>query len=152
MERERCVSARTSEWHAWRVLTEASILACAARAIVNCQRGFFEALAQRMTLAHWEVEWDAQPFRISAVPPRTIGKMIHQRRGESTNRSVRVDDILELQVGGDKHLSKLEQREGALAWMEQQVAAASRREELGTAYHVAAGGQLVIRWPHDSGQ
>ena len=58
----------------------------------------------------------------------------------------------ELQVGGDKHLSKLEQREGALAWMEQQVAAASRREELGTAYHVAAGGQLFILWPHDSGQ
>ena len=22
--------------------------------------------------AHWDVEWDAQPFRISAVPPRTI--------------------------------------------------------------------------------
>ena len=49
-----------------------------ARAVVNCQRGFFDALAARFTRAHWEVEWDAQPFRISAVPPRTIGKMIHQ--------------------------------------------------------------------------
>ena len=49
-----------------------------ARSVVNCQRGFFDAYAARMTRAHWEVEWDAQPFRISAVPPRTIGKMIHQ--------------------------------------------------------------------------
>ena len=49
-----------------------------ARAVVNCQRGFFDAFAARLTRAHWEVEWDAQPFRISAVPPRTIGKMIHQ--------------------------------------------------------------------------
>ena len=48
------------------------------RAIVNCQRGFFDALAERLTLAHWEVEWDAQPFRIAATPPRTIGKMMHQ--------------------------------------------------------------------------
>jgi len=31
-----------------------------------------------MTAAHWEVEWDAQPFRIAATPPRTIGKMLHQ--------------------------------------------------------------------------
>ena len=49
-----------------------------ARAVVNCQRGFFDALTARFTRAHWEVEWDAQPFRIAAVPPRTIGKMIHQ--------------------------------------------------------------------------
>lgn len=49
-----------------------------ARSAVNCQRAFFDALADRMTRAHWEVEWDAQPFRISAVPPRTIGKMLHQ--------------------------------------------------------------------------
>ena len=48
------------------------------RAVVNCQRGFFDALTARFTRAHWEVEWDAQPFRIAAVPPRTIGKMIHQ--------------------------------------------------------------------------
>jgi hypothetical protein len=48
------------------------------RTVVDCQRGFFDALADRFTRAHWEVEWDAQPFRISAVPPRTIGKMIHQ--------------------------------------------------------------------------
>ena len=27
---------------------------------------------------HWEQEWDAQPFRIAAVPPRTMGKMLHQ--------------------------------------------------------------------------
>ena len=38
-----------------------------ARAVVNCQRGFFDALADRFTRAHWQVEWDAQPFRISAV-------------------------------------------------------------------------------------
>lgn len=57
----------------WRTEWNAS-----ARSVVNCQRGFFEAFAHRLTLAHWEVEWDAQPFRISAVPPRTIGKMIHQ--------------------------------------------------------------------------
>ena len=44
-----------------------------ARSVVRCQRGFFDALAARFTAAHWEVEWDAQPFRISAVPPRTIG-------------------------------------------------------------------------------
>lgn len=47
-------------------------------AVTNCQRGFFEALQARMTAAHWEVEWDAQPFRIAASPPRTIGKMLHQ--------------------------------------------------------------------------
>ena len=44
----------------------------------NCQRAFFDALADRMTRAHWDVEWDAQPFRIAAVPPRTIGKLLHQ--------------------------------------------------------------------------
>ena len=49
-----------------------------ARAVVDCQRGFFDAFAQHLTRAHWEVEWDAQPFRIAAVPPRTIGKMLHQ--------------------------------------------------------------------------
>ena len=57
----------------WRAEWNAS-----ARAVTNCQRGFFDALADRFTRAHWQVEWDAQPFRISAVPPRTIGKMIHQ--------------------------------------------------------------------------
>ena len=49
-----------------------------ARTVVDCQRGFFDALASSFTRAHWQVEWDAQPFRISAVPPRTIGKMLHQ--------------------------------------------------------------------------
>eukprot|EP00966_Prymnesium_polylepis_P062084 1440416-Prymnesium_polylepis.1 len=49
-----------------------------ARAVVNCQRGFFDALADKMTRAHWEQEWDAQPFRLAATPPRTIGKMLHQ--------------------------------------------------------------------------
>jgi len=43
-----------------------------------CQRGFFAALAAVLTRAHWEQEWDAQPFRIAAVPPRTMGKMVHQ--------------------------------------------------------------------------
>jgi hypothetical protein len=47
-------------------------------AVTNCQRGFFQALQARMSAAHWEVEWDAQPFRIAATPPRTIGKMLHQ--------------------------------------------------------------------------
>ncbi|KAL3913619.1 MAG: hypothetical protein SGPRY_007916, partial [Prymnesium sp.] len=71
-------------------------------AVVNCQRAFFDAMADKMTRAHWEQEpppcrsltspprfipipspstvqeWDAQPFRISAAPPRTIGKMLHQ--------------------------------------------------------------------------
>ena len=42
-----------------------------------------EAITTRYHCAHiilgaWEVEWDAQPFRISAVPPRTIGMMLHQ--------------------------------------------------------------------------
>ena len=48
------------------------------RAVVNCQRGFFDAFAERLARAHWETEWDAQPFRIAAAPPRTIGKMMHQ--------------------------------------------------------------------------
>ena len=59
--------------HRW--LTEWN---ASARAVVHCQRGFFDALADRYTRAHWEVEWDAQPFRIAATPPRTIGKMLHQ--------------------------------------------------------------------------
>lgn len=45
---------------------------------VNCQRALFDAFAAVLTRAHWEQEWDAQPFRISATPPRTIGKMLHQ--------------------------------------------------------------------------
>ena len=48
------------------------------RAVVNCQRGFFDAFAERLARAHWETEWDAQPFRLAATPPRTIGKMMHQ--------------------------------------------------------------------------
>jgi len=31
-----------------------------------------------MTAEHWLAEWDEQPFRIAATPPRTIGKMVHQ--------------------------------------------------------------------------
>jgi len=27
---------------------------------MSCQRAFFDALADRMTRAHWEAEWDAQ--------------------------------------------------------------------------------------------
>jgi hypothetical protein len=46
----------------WRAEWNAS-----ARAVTNCQRGFFDAVADHMTRVHWEVEWDAQPFRISAV-------------------------------------------------------------------------------------
>ena len=46
--------------------------------MVNCQRGFFDAFAEHATALHWENEWDAQPFRIAATPPRTIGKMLHQ--------------------------------------------------------------------------
>ena len=45
---------------------------------VDCQRGFFDAFLATLTRMHWEQEWDAQPFRISATPPRTIGKMLHQ--------------------------------------------------------------------------
>jgi len=45
---------------------------------VDCQRGFFNALAEVLTRMHWEQEWDAQPFRIAATPPRTMGKMLHQ--------------------------------------------------------------------------
>ena len=56
----------TQEWQAAQV------------AVVDCQRGLFDAFAARLTAAHWENEWDAQPFRISAAPPRTIGKMLHQ--------------------------------------------------------------------------
>ena len=48
------------------------------RAEVDCQRAFFDAFAAVLTRAHWEQEWDAQPYRIAAVPPRTMGKMIHQ--------------------------------------------------------------------------
>ncbi|EOD28944.1 hypothetical protein EMIHUDRAFT_456868, partial [Emiliania huxleyi CCMP1516] len=56
-------------------------------AATQCQRGFFTALAARMTAErglarmtaeHWLAEWDEQPFRIAATPPRTIGKMVHQ--------------------------------------------------------------------------
>ena len=39
------------------------------RAVVDCQRGFFDAFADRLTRAHWEAEWDAQPFRLAAAPP-----------------------------------------------------------------------------------
>ena len=69
-------------------------------AATQCQRGFFTALAARMTAErglveedaslhtscceqarmtaeHWLAEWDEQPFRIAATPPRTIGKMAH---------------------------------------------------------------------------
>ncbi|KAL1522345.1 hypothetical protein AB1Y20_017337 [Prymnesium parvum] len=45
---------------------------------VDCQRGLFDALAEVITRQHWEQEWDAQPFRIAAAPPRTMGKMVHQ--------------------------------------------------------------------------
>ena len=45
---------------------------------VDCQKAFFDAFEQVLTTAHWEQEWDAQPYRIAATPPRTIGKMIHQ--------------------------------------------------------------------------
>jgi hypothetical protein len=47
-------------------------------AAVDCQRGFFDAYAEVLSRVHWEQEWDAQPFRIAAVPPRTMGKMVHQ--------------------------------------------------------------------------
>ena len=47
-------------------------------AAVDCQGGFFAAFADVLTRAHWEQEWDAQPFRIGATPPRTMGKMLHQ--------------------------------------------------------------------------
>jgi len=36
--------------------------------VVNCQRGFFDAFADRLTRAHWASEWDAQPFRCRATP------------------------------------------------------------------------------------
>ena len=44
----------------------------------NCQAVFFAAFAEVLTRVHWEQEWDAQPFRIAATPPRTMGKMLHQ--------------------------------------------------------------------------
>ncbi|KOO30756.1 hypothetical protein Ctob_011571 [Chrysochromulina tobinii] len=44
----------------------------------HCQRAFFAAFAEVLTRVHWENEWDAQPFRIAATPPRTMGKMLHQ--------------------------------------------------------------------------
>ena len=50
----------------------------AASSGVDCQRAFFDAFGAHLVAAHWEQEWDAQPFRISATPPRTIGKMLHQ--------------------------------------------------------------------------
>lgn len=50
----------------------------ARTAAAGCQRAFFDAFADRLARAHWELEWDAQPFRISASPPRTLGKMLHQ--------------------------------------------------------------------------
>ena len=49
-----------------------------SRADVDCQRAFFDAFATLLTRMHWEQEWDAQPYRIAAVPPRTMGKMVHQ--------------------------------------------------------------------------
>ena len=52
--------------------------------VLSCQRGFFDALADKMTRAHWEQEWDAQPYRLAATPPRTIGKMLHQVRPPSS--------------------------------------------------------------------
>ena len=45
---------------------------------VDCNRGFFDAFAAVLTRVHWEQEWDAQPYRIAATPPRTMGKMVHQ--------------------------------------------------------------------------
>lgn len=47
-------------------------------ASVQCQRGFFNAFDAVLTRMHWHQEWDAQPFRIAATPPRTMGKMLHQ--------------------------------------------------------------------------
>lgn len=44
----------------------------------DCQAAFFAAFADVLTRQHWEQEWDAQPFRIAATPPRTMGKMLHQ--------------------------------------------------------------------------
>ena len=49
-----------------------------SRADVDCQRALFDAFATLLTRMHWEQEWDAQPYRIAAVPPRTMGKMVHQ--------------------------------------------------------------------------
>jgi hypothetical protein len=48
------------------------------QASVDCQAAFFAAFEEVLTRAHWEQEWDAQPFRIAATPPRTMGKMLHQ--------------------------------------------------------------------------
>ena len=45
---------------------------------LDCQGAFFAAFAEVLTRFHWEQEWDAQPFRIAATPPRTMGKMLHQ--------------------------------------------------------------------------
>ena len=45
---------------------------------IDCQGGFFAAFSAVLTRMHWEQEWDAQPFRIAATPPRTMGKMLHQ--------------------------------------------------------------------------
>ena len=50
----------------------------ARHAVLDCPRAFFATFAQRLDDAHFEAEWDAQPFRIVPAPPRTIGKMLHQ--------------------------------------------------------------------------
>jgi len=62
----------------WLKQYNASRVRAAASAGVDCQRAFFDAFGAHLVAAHWEQEWDAQPFRISATPPRTIGKMLHQ--------------------------------------------------------------------------
>ena len=64
----------------WRWLKQynTSRVHAAASSGVDCQRAFFDAFGAHLVAAHWEQEWDAQPFRISATPPRTIGKMLHQ--------------------------------------------------------------------------
>ena len=62
----------------WLKQFNTSRVRAAASAGVDCQRAFFDAFGAQLIAAHWEQEWDAQPFRISATPPRTIGKMLHQ--------------------------------------------------------------------------
>ena len=62
----------------WLKQFNTSRVRAAASAGVDCPRAFFDAFGAQLIAAHWEQEWDAQPFRISATPPRTIGKMLHQ--------------------------------------------------------------------------
>ena len=62
----------------WLKQYNASRVRAAASAGVDCQRAFFDAFGAHLVFEHWEQEWDAQPFRISATPPRTIGKLLHQ--------------------------------------------------------------------------